>query len=64
MGSDIRRISDQSGTGSGTNFDPWVLLVPDSILLRVGYIFDFLPAGIRWISENSDFRFSIYQYAS
>jgi hypothetical protein len=63
-GSDIRRISDPSGTGSGTKFDPWVLPVPDSILLRVGYGFDFLPAGTRRISENSDFRFSIYQYAS
>ena len=63
-GSDIRRISDPSGTGSGTKFDPWVLPVPDPILLRVGYGFDFLPAGTRRISENSDFRFSTYQYAS
>jgi hypothetical protein len=63
-GSDIRRISDPSGTGSGMKFDPWVLPVPDPILLRVGYGFDFLPAGTRRISENSDFRFSIYQYAS
>jgi hypothetical protein len=30
-GSDIRRISDPSGTGSGTKFDPWVLPVPDPI---------------------------------
>jgi hypothetical protein len=63
-GSDIRRISDPSGTCSGTKFDPWVLPVPDPILLWVGYGFDFLPAGTRWISENSDFRFSTYQYAS
>jgi hypothetical protein len=63
-GSDIRQISDPSGTGSGTKFDPWVLPVPDPILLRVGYGFDFLPAGTRRISENSNFRFSTYQYAS
>jgi hypothetical protein len=63
-GSDIRRISDPSGMGSGMKFDPWVLPVPDPILLRVGYGFDFLPAGTRRISENSDFRFSSYQYAS
>jgi hypothetical protein len=63
-GSNIRRISDPSGTGSGTKFDPWVLPVPDPILLRVGYGFNFLPAGTRRISENSDFRFSTYQYAS
>jgi hypothetical protein len=47
VGSDIRRISDPSGTGSGTKFDPRVLPVPDPILLRVGYGFDFLPAGTR-----------------
>jgi hypothetical protein len=63
-GSDIRWISDPSGTGSGTKYDPWVLPVPDPILLRVGCGFDFLPAGTRRISENSDFRFSTYQYAS
>jgi hypothetical protein len=56
-GSDIRRISDLSGMGSGTKFDLWVLPVPDPILLRVGYGFDFLPTGTRRISENSDFRF-------
>jgi hypothetical protein len=28
-GSDIRRISDPSGLGSGMNFDPWVLPAPD-----------------------------------
>jgi hypothetical protein len=28
-GSDIRRISDLSGSGTGTNFDPWVSPVPD-----------------------------------
>jgi hypothetical protein len=56
-GSDIRRISDPSGTGSGTKFDPWVLPVPGPILLWVGYGFDFLPVGTRRISENSDFRF-------
>jgi hypothetical protein len=53
-----------SGTGSGTKFDPRVLRVPDLILLRVGYGFDFLITGIRRISKNSDFRFSTYQYAS
>jgi hypothetical protein len=63
-GSDICRISDPSGTGSGTKFNPRVLPVPDPILLRVGYGFDFLPAGTRRISENSDLRFSTYQYAS
>jgi hypothetical protein len=63
-GSDIRRISDPSGTDSGTKFDLWVLPVLDPILLRVGYEFDFLPAGTRRISENSDFIFSTYQYAS
>jgi hypothetical protein len=63
-GSDIRRISDPSGTGLGTKFDLWVLLVLDPILLRIGYGFDFLSAGTRRISENSDFRFSTYQYAS
>jgi hypothetical protein len=62
--SNIRRISDLSGTGSGTKFDSLVLHLPDPILLRVGYGFDFLPAGTRRISENSDFRFSTYQYAS
>jgi hypothetical protein len=62
--SDIRRISDPLGTGLGTTFDPRVLPVPDPILLQVGYGFDFLPAGTRWISENSDFRFSTFQYAS
>jgi hypothetical protein len=41
-GSDIRRISDPLGTGSGTKFDLWVLPVPDPILLRVRYEFDFL----------------------
>jgi hypothetical protein len=59
-GLDIRRISDPSGTGSGKKFDPRVLPVPDPILLRIDYGFDFLPAGTRRISENSDFRFSIY----
>jgi hypothetical protein len=63
-GSDIRRISDPSGTGSGTKFDPRVLPDPRPILLRVGYIFDFLPVGTRRISENRNFRFSTYQYAS
>jgi hypothetical protein len=63
-GSDIHRISDPSGTGSGTKFDPRVLPVPDPIFLRVGYGFDFLPTGTRRISKNSDFRFSTYQYAS
>jgi hypothetical protein len=63
-GSDIRRISDSSGMGSGMKFDPRVLSVPDLILLRVGYGFDYLPVGTRRISENSDFRFSTYQYAS
>jgi hypothetical protein len=29
----------------------------DSILLWDGYGFDFLPAGTRRISENSNFRF-------
>jgi hypothetical protein len=53
-----------SGMGSGTKFDPWVLPVPDTILLRVGYGFNFLPAGTRRISENSNFRFSTYQYIS
>jgi hypothetical protein len=64
VGSDIHRISDPSGTGSGTKFDPRVLPVPDPILLRVWYGFDFLLVGTRQISENSDFRFSTYQYAS
>jgi hypothetical protein len=63
-GSDIRRISDSSGTGSGTKFDLWVLPVPDPILLRVEYGFDFIPTATRRISEDSDFRFSTYQYAS
>jgi hypothetical protein len=60
VGSDIRRISDPSGTGSGTKFDLRVLLVPDPILLRVRYGFDFLRAGTRRISENCNFRFSTY----
>jgi hypothetical protein len=51
------RISDPSGTGSCTKFDPRVLPVPDPILLRVGYGFDFLPTGTRRISENNAFRF-------
>jgi hypothetical protein len=37
------RISDPLGTG--TKFDLRVLLVPNPIFLRVGYGFDFLPAG-------------------
>jgi hypothetical protein len=64
VGLDIRRISDPSGTGLGTKFDPRVLPVPDPILLWLRYGFDFLPVGTRRISENSDFRFSTYQYAS
>jgi hypothetical protein len=52
-----RRISDLSVTGSCTKFDPQVLPVPDPILLRVGYGFDFLPTGTRRISENNAFRF-------
>jgi hypothetical protein len=30
-GSDIRRISDPSDSGSGIEFDPWVSTVPDPI---------------------------------
>jgi hypothetical protein len=63
-GSDIRRIFDPSDTGSGTKFHPWVLLIPDPILLRVEYRLDFLPVGTRRISENNDFRFLTYQYAN
>jgi hypothetical protein len=63
-GLDIRRISNPLGTGSGTKFDPWVLPVPDPILLRVGYGFNFLPAGTDGYPKIVILDFSTYQYAS